>query len=117
MDATVAQSAATTTMEQATSSGRPDAAFYLRSSWAKAYALHPDPSGAHVGAVRAVEDVAIPLYTSPDSRATLGHVIRELNDNGTNYSMTILDNQAVPAKVDTVVSLMKLPWQGHRLRL
>ncbi|MEV0537820.1 hypothetical protein [Kitasatospora sp. NPDC050463] len=30
--------------------------------------------------------------------------------------MVILDNQAVPAKVDTVVSLMKLLWHGHRDR-
>ncbi len=115
VDATVAQSATTAT-QQAEASERPAAAFYLRSSWAKAYALHPDPSGAYIDAVRAVEDIAIPLYASTDPRATLGAVIRELDSNGANYSMAILDNQAVPAKVDTVVSLMKLLWHGHRDR-
>ncbi|MFD9841064.1 hypothetical protein [[Kitasatospora] papulosa] len=115
VDATVAESAFTA-MQQAESSGRDDASFYLRSSWAKAYALHPDASGAYVDAVRAVEDVAIPLYASADPRATLGSVIRELDGNGTAYSMVILDNKAVPAKVDTVLSLMKLLWHGHRDR-
>ncbi|HEY9326994.1 MAG TPA: hypothetical protein VIS09_01940 [Streptomyces sp.] len=115
VDATVAESAVMA-MQQAESSGRDDASSYLRSSWAKAYALHPDPSGAYVDAVRAVEDVAIPLYASADPRATLGAVIRELDGNGAAYSMVILDNKAAPAKVETVLSLMRLLWQGHRDR-
>ncbi|MFF1269185.1 hypothetical protein ACFVZE_25465 [Streptomyces anulatus] len=115
VDTTVAESAAMAT-QQAESSGRNDASFYLRNSWAKAYALHPDPSGAYVDAVRAVEDVAIPLYASADPRATLGAVIRELDGNATAYSMVILDNKAVPAKVETVLSLMRLLWHGHRDR-
>jgi hypothetical protein len=115
VDATVAESAVTA-MQQAESSGRDDASSYLRSSWAKAYALHPDASGAYVDAVRAVEDVAIPQYASADPRATLGSVIRELDRNGAAYSMVILDNRAVPAKVEPVLSLMKLLWQGHRDR-
>ncbi|MFH9826618.1 hypothetical protein [Streptomyces bobili] len=73
VDATVAESAVMA-MQQAESSGRDDASFYLRSSWAKAYALHPDASGAYVDAVRAVEDVAILLYASANPRATLGSV-------------------------------------------
>ncbi|MEU5163833.1 hypothetical protein AB0G74_30050 [Streptomyces sp. NPDC020875] len=115
VEATVADSAVTA-MQQAESSGREDASVYLRSSWAKAYALRPDASGAYIDAVRAVEAVAIPLYASADPRPTLGAVIRELNDNGKAYSMVILDNKAVPAKVDTVLSLMKLLWHGHRDR-
>lgn len=115
VDATVADSAVEA-MQQAESSGRDDASFYLRSSWAKAYSLHPDASGAYVDAVRAVEDVAIPLYASTEPRATLGSVIRELDRNGTTYSMVILDNNAVPAKVETILSLMKLLWHGHRDR-
>ncbi|MEU8718336.1 hypothetical protein [Streptomyces sp. NPDC048663] len=81
VDATVADSVVMAT-RQAEASSRSDASFYLRSSWAKAYALHPDSSGAYVDAVRAVEDVAIPLYASTEPRATLGSVIRELDRNG-----------------------------------
>ncbi|MGW5003179.1 hypothetical protein ACWEP8_36620 [Streptomyces hydrogenans] len=115
VDVTVAESAAMA-MHRAESSGRDDASFYLRSSWTKAYALHPDASGAYVDAVRAVEDVAIPLYASAVPRATLGTVIRELDHNGAAYSMVMLDNNGGPAKVDTVLSLMKLLWHGHRDR-
>ncbi|WP_435818843.1 transposase [Kitasatospora cineracea] len=81
----------------------------------KVYALHPDPSGAYVEAVRAVEDVANPLYAS-SPRATLGEVIREFEHRGGNYSMVILDNNAAPATTVTVLSLVKLLWHGHRDR-
>ncbi|MGX9923489.1 hypothetical protein ACWIG4_26985 [Streptomyces sp. NPDC002248] len=115
VDATVADSVIMA-VQQAEASGRDDASFYLRSSWAKAYSLHPDASGAYAEAVRAVEDVAIPLYASSDPRPTLGAVIRELDRNGTAYSMVIPDSKAVPAKVESILSLMRLLWHGHRDR-
>lgn len=89
-------------------SGRVTAGACLRSAWAKAYTLRPDPNGAYSDAVRAVEDVALPLFAGSRPDPTLGDVIREFRDNADAYELELLSAYAVPATITTVTDMLKL---------
>jgi uncharacterized protein YmfQ (DUF2313 family) len=47
--------------EQAEKDAHPDASQHLRTAWRAAYGLHPDPTKAYSGAIKAVEAVSIPI--------------------------------------------------------
>ncbi|GAA2836565.1 hypothetical protein GCM10010505_70020 [Kitasatospora aburaviensis] len=115
VDATVTE-AARKAGETADATGRSVAKARLRAAWLKAYALHPDPGAAYADALRAVEDVACPLFLPSNSRPTLGNVRSHLEQAAHKYELVIQDENAVPASVDTVTAMIALLWHGHRDR-
>ncbi|MGH8512435.1 MAG: hypothetical protein ACREV8_00495 [Gammaproteobacteria bacterium] len=54
------------------------AATELREAWSQAFGRHPNPSDAWDHAIKAVEDVLIPIVTPKMSKANLGSVAGEL---------------------------------------
>jgi hypothetical protein len=57
-----------------------NAGHHLQAAWHSLYGRNPDPSAAYREAVRAVEAAAKPVILPSDRTATLGKMIRALND-------------------------------------
>ncbi|MFG3512174.1 hypothetical protein [Streptomyces bobili] len=102
--------------EEAEAAGRQAAKARLRSAWLKAYDLNPDPGGAYADAIRAVEDVACPMFLPGNTAPTLGAVRAHLAQGGHKYKLVIQDQSATPASVEAVTSMIGLLWYGHRDR-
>lgn len=65
------------------------AARHLSIAWDKVYGRTPDASAAYREAVRGVEAAARPIVTPDDSLATLGKMIRALEDKPSKWSAEI----------------------------
>ena len=102
--------------DAAENSGRQVAKARLKSAWLKAYSMNPDPGGSYADAVRAVEDVACPIFLPNAPRPTLGGVRAHLADAGHQYELVIDDENAAPASVDALTAMIGLLWYGHRDR-
>jgi hypothetical protein len=97
-------------------SGRDKAAQFLRDAWTSTYGLHPEPGDAYADAVRAVEEVSIPLLLPRASAPTLGAVRSTLDQGRANYELVIADKDAKPSSIDMVVGMISTLWFGHRDR-
>ena len=97
----------------AEASGRPKAHAYLIRAQDRLFDLHPDPSGAYVDAIRAVEAVAIPLFLPNDQVPTLGKVRKHLSDAGGKYEYVIPDKTGAPGSTAGVVAMLTDLWDGH----
>lgn len=80
---------------------------HLRESWIYLAGRDPVPDQAYFHAVLAVEAAAKPVVSPDDGAATLGKMIRAVQDKPAKWSFTLGDPL-------TVVASMKLLWQGHR---
>jgi hypothetical protein len=89
------------------------AAQLLRSARAKAYGLHPDPSGAYADAVKAVEVLALPFFTPDDPCPTLGKVLGNLRQSHAKYRMRVLGKDGEPASIEAFIATGTLLWNGH----
>ncbi|GAA4729902.1 hypothetical protein Prum_067590 [Phytohabitans rumicis] len=89
---------------------------HLKASWDAAYALHPNASVAYAEAVKAVEEVLVPLVLPGENKATLGGVLGKWKTTANQWELAIADGDANPASIDPLVSLTRLLWQGHRDR-
>ncbi|TXR51585.1 hypothetical protein [Quadrisphaera setariae] len=103
VDATV-QEAHDAAKQAASTSGRPEAARDLADAWAKTYGLHPEPSEAYRLAIRAVEDVAIPVVLPQDKNATLGKVRTHLRDASARWRTNM------GAGAEPVVTMISSLW-------
>lgn len=97
-------------------SGREKAAQFLRDAWASTYGLHPEPGDAYADAIRAVEEIAIPLLLPSSPAPTLGAVRSTLDKGRANYELVIADKDAQPSSIDMVVDVISTLWFGHRDR-
>ncbi|WP_261575208.1 hypothetical protein [Frankia gtarii] len=77
----------------------PVAGDHLRTAFAAAYGLNPDPDKAYDEAVLAVEALACPLVCPNNTRRTLGTVIRDLRNQDTQWALAIGDDSGQPASL------------------
>lgn len=78
----------------------------------KLFGLHPDPGGAYVEVILAVEEVACPLFLPSDPVPTLGKVRNHLRDAGPAYEY-ILPGKDGAASIAGVVGMLTDLWEGH----
>jgi len=64
----------------------------LRYAWAAVFGRHPDPSDAWDHAIKAVEDLLIPMVVPKVAKANLGHVAGEIKANATRWSFGLPAN-------------------------
>jgi hypothetical protein len=87
----------------------------LAKAWEELYGLSPDPSAAYSLAIKAVEDATVPLVTPADGLATLGKVIKVIEDQGDwNLPMAKAHTKAPPT--DVLVGIMRMLWHGQHDR-
>ena len=88
--------------------GRDEAARQLAAAWSSAFGRTPDLKAACDAAVAAVEAAAKPVVIPYDDRATLGLIIRALEDKpGKWTTVTGADRD-----VEAVIGMLRLVWTG-----
>ncbi len=87
----------------------------LARAWEELHGLGGNPSEAYRLAIQAVEDAAIPVVSPKNSAATLGTVLKQIEDQK-NWALPLAREDARAATGSTVVALMRMIWHGHRDR-
>ncbi|MCV7411974.1 hypothetical protein AWC05_14325 [Mycobacterium florentinum] len=97
--------AATSTADEATKE--------LREAWSNAFGRNGNPSDAWDHAIKAIEDILIPVVVPNNSKATLSNVIGELGgQQGTQWGM-ILPGSDQSHDVSPLVAMLRLMWPNH----
>lgn len=100
------------TFDSATSTAD-EATKELKEAWANAFGRNGDPSDAWDHAIKAVEDILIPVVVPNNSKATLSNVIGKLGgQQGALWEM-ILPGSDQSHDVAPLVSILRLIWPNH----
>lgn len=91
----------------------PTAAEHLVDAWAETYGRQPDPTTAYRQAVRAVEEIACPLFLPKDDGATLGKVVSHLAQGGATKWAFALVNRDGNDDIGPVVEMLSRLWWGQ----
>ena len=87
----------------------------LSEAWEELYGLTSNASEAYRLAILAVEDAAIPVVSPNNSKATLGTVIKQVEDQGDwGLPMDREDPKALTG--DVLVGMMRVLWHGQHDR-
>ena len=96
-------------VEQATSE-RSRAAEHLRRAWSHAFARQPKPTDACLDAVKAVEAAARSTIEPNNSKATLGTMIKAVEQKPQKWTTSCPTDAA---SVETVAAMMRMIWKAH----
>lgn len=87
----------------------------LAKAWESLYGLEPDPSAAYALAIKAVEDAAIPVVSSANTKATLGTVLSQLEQQGDWKLPMDREHKNAPSG-DVLIGMMRMLWHGQHDR-
>lgn len=88
--------------------GRDEAARQLAGAWSSAFGRAPDLKAACDAAVAAVEAAAKPVVIPNDDRATLGLIIKALEDKPGKWTTAT----GADRDVEAVIGMLRLVWTG-----
>jgi hypothetical protein len=100
-----------TASAQAVMSASGRAGQHLAKAWQEIYGRNPDPSTAYREAVRAVEAVGIPVISPKNPKATLGTMIKDIENAPTKWTVVLK-----PKAGDSVLMIrqtMELLWTAE----
>ncbi len=103
------------TFDQAVAEAREEAGDHLRTAFAEAYGMEPNPDTSYDESVRAVEAAYCPLVLNKQAeqgKATLGTVLGELRSNP-KWRLGLPDKAGNNTPVDTVVGMIGSLWEGQ----
>lgn len=95
--------------------GHGNAGRLLYQAWGTVYGLHPNPSEAYRLAVKAVEAAAIPVVSASNSKATLGTVIKQMEDQG-GWSLPFDREHPKSPTAEVLLGMMRTLWHGQHDR-
>jgi hypothetical protein len=81
---------------------------HLMQAWSKLMGRNPDPSTAYREAIRAVEVVAAPVVIPDDELATLGKIIRAMQDKPDKWTVDLVE-----ATSGQVADMAAMIWQAQ----
>lgn len=87
----------------------------LAAAWEQLYGISPSASESYRLAILAVEDVAVPIVSPTNASATLGTVLRQLEDQK-DWKLPMGREHAGAPSGDVVVSMLRLLWHGQHDR-
>ncbi|MEV2278992.1 hypothetical protein AB0I72_25745 [Nocardiopsis sp. NPDC049922] len=87
----------------------------LAKAWEELYSVDPNASEAYRIAILAVEDASIPVVSPNNRNATLGTVIKQLEDQR-NWKLPMDREHPNAASGDVLVSMMRMLWHGQHDR-
>jgi hypothetical protein len=79
---------------------------FLTSAWQQVATREPDPGGAYDQAVKAVEAAAQPVVLPTSAKATLGTIIKALEDKPEKWDFALDD-------LETVIAMCRTLWTKH----
>ncbi|GAB3875390.1 hypothetical protein [Terrabacter terrigena] len=87
----------------------------LAKAWEELYGLEPNASAAYGFAIKAVEDAAVPVVSPTNANATLGTVLRQMEDQK-NWQLPMnREHDKAPSR-DVLVGMLRLLWHGQHDR-
>lgn len=87
----------------------------LAKAWEELYGLSPNPSEAYRSAILAVEDCAVPVVSPKNSAATLGTVLRQMEDQADWRLPMTREHSKAPSR-EVLLGMMRLLWHGQHDR-
>lgn len=87
----------------------------LANAWEELYGLTPNASAAYGLAIKAVEDVAIPVVSPTNEKATLGTVLAQVEQQASWRLPMAREHERAPSG-EVVVGMMRLLWHGQHDR-
>lgn len=87
----------------------------LAKAWEELYGLTPSPSEAYRLAILAVEDASIPIVSPTNQLATLGTVLRQMEDQADWCLPMTREHPRAPTN-DVIVAMMRTLWHGQHDR-
>lgn len=87
----------------------------LSKAWEELYGVTANASAAYRLAILSVEDAAIPVVSPSNSKATLGTVIKQIEDQK-DWRLPMDREHASAPSSDVVISMLKMLWHGQHDR-
>jgi hypothetical protein len=84
----------------------------MKEAWANAFGRNGDPSDAWDHAIKAMEDVLVPVVLPAQQNATLGSVLGHLRSQGNRWEM-VLPGKDQSHDVSPLVAILELIWPNH----
>lgn len=92
-----------------------DAGRLLRQAWGAIFGLDPNPSESYRLAVKAVEAAAIPVVSPANAKATLGTVIKQLEDQG-DWALPFERQHTRSPAGEVLLGMLRTLWHGQHDR-
>lgn len=87
----------------------------LAKAWEELYGLVPNPSESYRLAILAVEDAAVPIVSPQNSSATLGTVLKQIEDQK-DWRLPMDREHASAPSSEVLVGMMRTLWHGQHDR-
>lgn len=87
----------------------------LAKAWEHLYGLVPNPSQAYRLAILSVEDAAIPVVSPNNRSATLGTVLKQMEDQG-DWSLPLTREHPKAPTQEVLTAIMRTLWHGQHDR-
>lgn len=87
----------------------------LAKAWEELYGLISNPSEAYRMAILAVEDAAVPVVSPKNLSASLGTILRQIEDQ-TDWRLPMGREHANAASDEVLVGMMRMLWHGQHDR-
>lgn len=87
----------------------------LAQAWENLYGIQPNASETYRLAILAVEDASVPVVSPVNARATLGTVLRQIEDQG-DWSLPMSREDTRSPSRDVLIGMMRLLWHGQNDR-
>ena len=87
----------------------------LGRAWEELYGLEPNPSTAYGLAIKAVEDAAIPVVSPTNTKATLGTVLAQIEQQG-DWKLPMVREHDKAVSTEVLIGMMRLLWHGQHDR-
>jgi hypothetical protein len=81
---------------------------FLTAAWLKIATRDPDPAGAYDNAIKAVEAAAQPVVSPKNGKATLGTMIKDMENRPSKWAFPLDDGT-----VGVVIAMCKSLWSNH----
>jgi hypothetical protein len=91
----------------------PQARILLEKARRMLFDRRPDPSSAYVEVIRAVEEIACPMFIPNDQLPTLGKVLGRLRAECDKYEYALTSKQGTPGGIESVIAMISSIWDGH----
>lgn len=87
----------------------------LAEAWEALYGLTPNPSEAYRLAIVAIEDAAVPAVSPQNTRATLGTVLKQLEDQA-DWELPMLREHPDAPSRRVAIGMLRMLWHGQHDR-
>lgn len=87
----------------------------LAKAWEELYGIDPNASTAYSLAIKAVEDAAVPVVSPTNSSATLGTVLRQMEDQA-DWKLPMEREHGRASSREVLIGMMRMLWHGQHDR-